>query len=164
MSSCAKKRQDSLLWEISGNGLKSSSYILGSIHSIPASRFNFSSSILEKFKECRTVMFEANLDSIHSISSEVDDEFHIQFANEYLNYDEKIKVRKYLIDSLSIKKYVVDSLLKLKLFDFERAIDEIKFGKMMSVDFYFYDKSFNKKVLFLDNIDETKYYMRIYTN
>lgn len=54
----------SLLWEISGNGLKSTSYIYGTIHIQDKRVFSFDSIVWEKFNQCDAYAMELLLDEI----------------------------------------------------------------------------------------------------
>jgi len=60
----AAQNDNSLLWQISGNGLKSNSYLFGSIHISDKRIFDFPDSVIAKLKECEVTAFELNLDSI----------------------------------------------------------------------------------------------------
>src|SRR5262245_45784864 len=57
------QQANSLLWEISGNGLQSSSYLFGSIHLTDERVFNLPDSVLPKMKQCDAVLCELDLDS-----------------------------------------------------------------------------------------------------
>jgi uncharacterized protein YbaP (TraB family) len=55
---------NSILWEISGNGLDKSSYLFGTIHITDKRVFDFPDSALAKLRECPITAFELNFDSI----------------------------------------------------------------------------------------------------
>lgn len=57
------QQENSLLWEIKGNGLQSPSYLFGSVHISDARVFNLPDSVLPKMKQCEAVYCELNLDS-----------------------------------------------------------------------------------------------------
>lgn len=59
----AQSSANSLLWEISGNGLKKPSYLYGTIHIKDQKVFNLSDSVLIKLNECPVTAFELDLDS-----------------------------------------------------------------------------------------------------
>jgi uncharacterized protein YbaP (TraB family) len=54
---------NSLLWEISGNGLASPSYLYGTDHLIGGSFLDTLPYVMEKFKQCKAVATEADLES-----------------------------------------------------------------------------------------------------
>ena len=61
---------NSILWEINGNGLKNPSYLFGSFHLTDKRVFNFPDSVIAKLKECETAAFELNLDSVSGMMLE----------------------------------------------------------------------------------------------
>lgn len=55
---------NSLLWEISGNGLKKKSYLLGTIHIIPESEYKFPKYYTKAIKKCDNMVMEIDLTDI----------------------------------------------------------------------------------------------------
>lgn len=53
--------QNSLLWQITGNDLKDTSYVFGTIHMIPANQFYFPEKFRIAFFKCKTLMMEIDL-------------------------------------------------------------------------------------------------------
>lgn len=53
--------QSSLLWQITGNNLKDTSYVFGTIHMIPANQFYFPEKFRNAFFKCNTLMMEIDL-------------------------------------------------------------------------------------------------------
>lgn len=64
VSSLFSQQNNSLLWQISGKGLKAPSYLFGSIHITDKRVFDFPDSVLAKLKECEVTAFELNFDSL----------------------------------------------------------------------------------------------------
>jgi len=62
-------QEKSLLWEISGNGLKSSSYLFGTIHLIGKEDFFFPKSLEDKIKLSERATFEIDMDDMSSMES-----------------------------------------------------------------------------------------------
>jgi uncharacterized protein YbaP (TraB family) len=56
--------QNSLLWEISGNGIAAPSYLYGTIHIQDKRVFDFNDSLMPKLFECSTFAMEINMDSV----------------------------------------------------------------------------------------------------
>lgn len=50
----------SLLWEVSGNGLEHSSYLYGTFHSMDSRVYEFGDSVMAKFDEAHTLMVEVD--------------------------------------------------------------------------------------------------------
>lgn len=65
------RTQKSLLWEISGNGLKHSSYIFGSLHFIDTTEFMLPPEIFELLGKCDKAAFEMDITD-HNIISRLD--------------------------------------------------------------------------------------------
>ncbi|GAB4127021.1 MAG: TraB/GumN family protein [Raineya sp.] len=60
--------ENSVFWEISGNGLKSPSYLFGTHHLYPASNIKKSDLIKEKINACQVVMGEIAMESMLAMS------------------------------------------------------------------------------------------------
>lgn len=61
--------ENSLLWEISGNGLTQPSYLFGTIHIIAAEDFLLTDSTLAAFNRCKEVAFEIDMDEMDNIGA-----------------------------------------------------------------------------------------------
>lgn len=62
-------QENSLLWEISGNGLKESSYLFGTIHMIGKNDFFVRDEVDSVFSKCNQVAFEIDLDDVAQLNS-----------------------------------------------------------------------------------------------
>jgi uncharacterized protein YbaP (TraB family) len=58
-----------LLWEISGNGLKSKSYLFGTIHVIPKEDFFYPKNTEEVLKQSESVFFEVDMDKMNDMTT-----------------------------------------------------------------------------------------------
>lgn len=56
----AEAQNNSLLWEISGNGLSSPSYLYGTMHVADKRAFKFSKSVMPSFESCEAYAMELN--------------------------------------------------------------------------------------------------------
>ncbi|MEZ4984944.1 MAG: TraB/GumN family protein [Saprospiraceae bacterium] len=56
--------ENSLLWQISGNGLKDTSYLFGTIHIIPEDRFVLTEATKRSFDRCSRVTFEIDTEQM----------------------------------------------------------------------------------------------------
>ncbi|HYG20465.1 MAG TPA: TraB/GumN family protein, partial [Ohtaekwangia sp.] len=63
----AKRPDYKLLWKISGKGLKTASYLFGTMHVQDNRAFDFSDSVLLKISECQAFALEVHPDSITSL-------------------------------------------------------------------------------------------------
>ena len=64
--------ENSLLWEISGNGLKTPSYLYGTIHLIPEEDFFVTEETQKALDASERVMFEINIDDMTSMGAQFD--------------------------------------------------------------------------------------------
>ena len=62
--------ENSLLWEISGNGLLESSYLFGTIHLIAKKDFIFTDTTKAVFDQCSAVAFEIKLDDVMNLGTQ----------------------------------------------------------------------------------------------
>ncbi len=60
------KAENSLLWEISGNGLESSSYLYGTIHIIGKDDFFLTDPTVTSFNKSKKVVFEINMEEMNN--------------------------------------------------------------------------------------------------
>lgn len=63
--------EDALLWEISGNGLESTSYLYGTIHLIPKEDFFWPKGTLSALENSTQAYFEVDLDDMFDISAQM---------------------------------------------------------------------------------------------
>jgi uncharacterized protein len=54
--------ENALLWQVSGKGLRSPSYVYGTIHIICKEDFQFSGTLKEKFREAKNIYLELDMD------------------------------------------------------------------------------------------------------
>lgn len=91
------QNNNSLLWEINGNGLKKPSYLFGSIHITDKKVFNFPDSVIAKLKQCETTAFELNLDSVSGMMlQDAVKKAKQRKVNEILSTNEMEKLKKAL--------------------------------------------------------------------
>lgn len=60
----------SLLWRISGNGLKQPSYLFGTIHLIPKSDLNFSPGVVNALNRSKKIVFEIDIKEMTSLRTQ----------------------------------------------------------------------------------------------
>ncbi|WP_236676015.1 TraB/GumN family protein [Chryseolinea lacunae] len=121
-----KRTNYKLLWKISGKGLKSPSYIFGTMHVQDNRAFDFSDSVLLKISECKAFSLEVHPDSIVKALLPI----MIGQARSGKNkFKELLNEKEYKeIDSLMQKRTGL-SLDKLKTPTMARMFLEKRFGK-----------------------------------
>ncbi len=99
------EKYNSLLWEISGNGLENKSYLFGTIHIIPEKDFLFTESMKEKFDSCKKLILEID------INLPIAEQFKIAMKmmyptgkslKDYMTETEHLELKNYFTDSLKI--------------------------------------------------------------
>lgn len=111
------KAYNSVSYEISGNGLENSSYLFGTIHIIPKSGFELADIVTNKFKNCRTLVLEANIDISMKEQVKLVKKMLLpdgKQLSDYMTEDQFNEFKTFLLDTLEIKKYVFNKILKIK--------------------------------------------------
>lgn len=93
----------SLLYSVSGNGLKNTVYIFGTIHAIPQADFFIDDVVLEKLAVSEKVYFEIDMDS-PTMMAEVQANMMMKgnSIDKLITEEEYINLRKLMLDSLGI--------------------------------------------------------------
>jgi len=115
----ASTLENSLLWEISGNGLSEPSYLFGTIHMIPKKDYFFSKIMQEKFNSCKTLALEIDMDIPLSKQVEIAREMILPNGVSIQNYmsDEAyFSFKHYVLDTLLIKEKKFKQVQRLKPF------------------------------------------------
>lgn len=97
------QNENSLLWKISGNGLKSPSYLFGTIHAIPKDDFFIPKNLIASFLECKSIVLETGLEltvSDSSLKKEVRMPEGYTLKDLYRRRDYKL-IQQYFSDSLN---------------------------------------------------------------
>lgn len=111
--------QNSLLWEISGNGLKKPSYLYGTMHLKDKRIFNFYDSLLVKIHNCDAFALEIHPDSLNQSllkSLKKSTNANDDMDDSGLSEEEKKELREQLEKELGVamKKFRMKDLRKLK--------------------------------------------------
>lgn len=146
------KFANSLFWEISGNGLKQSSYIFGTLHIIPNKDFFMPKVVTDKFKNCKAFALEIELDIPFSKQFEL-----AQLAilpdgtliSDYMDSTTYISFRNFYLDSTSISESEFDRLMRFKPYFSVGLFTQKMLGKTKVYDKYFYNKAKKMKLIIL---------------
>jgi hypothetical protein len=111
--------QNSLLWEISGNGLTKPSFVFGTIHALPKEKFFLSEIIKEKFKASDKIVLELKLDD-PSMVSEVYAAMSMRdtLIDNLLSKEDLKLVSQFFADSLGITLATLNKVKPLMLASF----------------------------------------------
>jgi len=138
--------EQSLFWEISGNGLSKKSYLYGTMHVQDSRVFQFQDGVLNALDNADFCLFELNLDSVNSIEV-----IASLIMINGTTLESLVKKKEYVL----IKKYFTDSLqLDISLFNriqpFYTASmigsKEFKQEEIMALDAYFFDRAKSKSI------------------
>ncbi len=135
--------ENSLLWEISGNGIEKPSYIFGTIHLIPKNDYFFTDVMKEKFNTCEKLLLETDINL--SLAEQINVAKQIMLPPgktlyDYISKKDSVKFKNYLTDTLKISKSTYNKILKVKpLFGSSLIISELV-GKTKT-----YEQELNKQ-------------------
>ena len=113
----AQNSTNSLLWEISGNGLNTPSYLFGTIHTIPKKDFFFTDKMRTNFDKCKIFVTEISLDIPLSMQLELAHRTLIadkKTLTDFITPKQNKQIYAYLSDTLKFNDSKIDRLLKLK--------------------------------------------------
>lgn len=151
----------SLLWEISGNGLKQPSYLYGTYHLLNSSFLNTVPEVMERFMESRGVVVETEVDSAKMMQLGAkmvmpDNKLSNLLSKEdYALVDEEIKTQFGFELSMADQMKPMTLLLMLSLKDYQR-MEVLKEYTGQPLDMYFasYNRRSKKKVSTLETMEQ----------
>ncbi len=135
--------ENSLLWEISGNGIEKPSYIFGTIHLIPKDDYFFTDVMKEKFNTCEKLVLEIDINL--SLTEQINAAKQMMLPAgktlyDYMSKKDSARFKNYLTDTLKISKSTYNKILKIKpLFGSSLIISELV-GKTKT-----YEQELNKQ-------------------
>lgn len=151
--------QQSVLWEISGNGLKSKSYLFGTIHLIDKDKFFFPKKLKKKMKTCDVLMLETNINP--SLKEQLDLAQKIMLPQSmslenYIAPAQFDSVRTYLLDTFGVSKMTYSSILKMKPIFGQMILLEKQIKKSISYEKQFYKQArkYNMDFYYLETLNE----------
>lgn len=130
------KAQNSILWEISGNGLKSSSYLLGTLKFIGEKEFYLPEQVTNKIKSCQVFAIEDQID--HHAQHELNKVLHFRkgqsLATQLTAADYKL-VQEFFQKEFGITKSLFESkYIKIKPLALSILMTRLSLGE--KVKFY----------------------------
>ena len=151
--------ENSLLWEISGNGLEQPSYLYGTIHIIPADDFFFYDSWKEKLLLCKYLVLETDvkpsifkqLSLLKTMKLPKD-----STLNNYMGEAEQLAFQHYMLDSLNISPSIYKVSLQYKpFFSYSLILNELIKGEKKYYEMYLTDIAKKNKIKsrYLETID-----------
>ena len=156
ISSTSLFSQNTLLWQISGNGLSAPSYLFGTIHISDERAFHFNDSVISKLNECSAFAMEINMDSVDEsgLASKMMLEDGKSLSDIYSNKDYKI-IKKAFKKSTGFDILLFNNMKPFVILTFLEASKPSK-GTGDALDIYLSKlaKSQGKKVIGIETVDE----------
>ncbi len=142
-------KDDSLFWEISGNGLKQSSYLFGTIHMIGKDDFFLPKVVEEKFESCQILALEIDLDM--TMAEKIDLALKTMLPDaktiaDYIDSSQYQELRSYMINDVGIKEKKTDKYMRLKPFFLSSVILTEQLDDIKSYEEEFMDMAKKKKM------------------
>lgn len=139
-SAKAQTTSNSVLYKISGNGLKQDSYLYGTIHVMPKKDFIIADKTKKAFNQCSILAMEINLNMDLKTKISVAQQAILpngQTLKNIMSVTEYNRLKQFVIDSLKIKKSKFNKYERLKPFFFSSAImqEQIKDTKSYEMEF-----------------------------
>lgn len=141
-----EKLEKALLWEISGNGLETSSYLYGTIHIIPAEDYFLPAGTLEAIATSESIIFEIDMKDMNNIMKQLG-MLNNAFMKDGLTLkdlytDEEYVIVKAHFDKIGMPLFFLERLKPMFLTVFASGeIDpgDLQSGKAKSYEMEFYD-------------------------
>lgn len=145
-SAIKAQTSNSLLWEISGNGLSKPSYLYGTIHLIAQDDFFVRKEIDSVFNLCEQLAFEIKLDDPAILKTYEDWSYFPQGKSlrDYCTEGEYQILEKYLMDSLQIDIKTIANQKPFVLTQLQ--ISDYISGEPASYEIYFFNKKQKKNI------------------
>lgn len=143
------QQENSLLWEVSGNGLIQKSYIFGTIHMIKKQDFFMTDAMQSKLKECRSFVTEIDMNIPIMQQLELAKKMYLpetKTLRDYVTPVEYANFSNFVVDSLGMKKSKLEKYIRLKPFYFSSIIAKHIAGKIKSYERELYKIAKNKGI------------------
>lgn len=138
-------QEKSLLWEISGNGLASPSYLYGTIHMIGKKDFFVREEVDSAFSKCGQVAFEIDLDDMKELASM---QAWINLPEDLtldaiMTADQYNRIKNYFADSLGLD--IRDFNHQKPFYLYQQFLFGLEKGEQESYEIYFLTKSMSEQ-------------------
>ncbi len=151
--------ENSLLWEISGNGLAEDSYLFGTIHIIPKEDFFFTEPMKSAFDASKKLIMEVDLDVSFSDQLSLMQKMILpegKSISSYMTKQEYSTLIAYLKDSLKLRAMSLMAIEKMKpMLSYSVILEEkIENAKVYEMHFMKLAKKRKMKVIGLETLEE----------
>ena len=172
-SSISLELENSVFWEVSGNGLKQASYLFGTHHLYPAGNIKKNDLIKEKINACQVVMGEIAMDNMLAMSMATMKAMIMKDTTlkDLLGEKDYEKVDTYMKKNVgmsiaffnNMRPMVLVQMITVTKASKDLGIEETKNSKAVgmgdlsnTLDFYFqeYGKSQKKEIMGLETVEQ----------
>ncbi len=155
--------ENSLLWEITGNGLEHPSYLFGTIHLIPKKDYFFTKTMKEKFNNCKTLALEIDIDM--PLSKKIEIAKKVIFPpgkslKDYMTDEEFNNLQSYILDTLNLKEKKFKQIQKIQPFYGVALILNELLGKTVAYETKL-NKAAKKKKMTITSLETIDYQISI---
>lgn len=148
----------SLLWEISGNGLENSSYLFGTMHLVPKEDFFLPTGTIEAFESSNTLVMEIDIDI--PLKEQISMVQRSMLPNnttlaDYMTEEDYLNTYSFLADSIGIGEKKLEKYIRFKPFMLAGILLTEAIGKVETYEKYFADAAKKQKIEFiaLESVD-----------
>lgn len=157
LSAFAQEGYQGLCWEISGNGLKKSSYLYGTMHTADNRAFQFQDGVLDAFKKTKIYAMELNMNEMNYFSL-----FNLlmmdsaKSLDDVLPADDYETVKVYFEDSLGLGSFKLLHRMQPYFLSIMIPQKVLKADREHPLDMYFNNlaKKQRKKIYGLETFEE----------
>jgi len=157
------QQENSLLWEISGNGIASKSYIFGTIHMIKKQDFFITPAMISSLDKCQYFVTEIDMNIPLAQQLELAKKMYLpetKTLRDYITPDEYTNFSNYVIDSIGIKKSKLEKYIRLKPFFMSSILAKHIAGKIKSYEQELYKLS-KKRGMISDGLESLDFQLSL---
>jgi uncharacterized protein YbaP (TraB family) len=147
----------SLLWKISGNGIKDTSYLYGTIHLIDKKNFVLTPQLKRSFKKTQALVLEVNIEMDAPTKQEMARKMmypNRQSIKNYVSPSDYNYLHSYLIDTLKISALKTTIYEMMIPFFFESIVTAEQIDNVKSYEKTLAKMAGKKEKLFVETIQE----------
>jgi uncharacterized protein YbaP (TraB family) len=147
----------SLLWKISGNGIKDTSYLYGTIHLIDKKNFVLTPQLKRSFKKTQALVLEVNIEMDAPTKQEMARKMmypNRQSIKNYVSPSDYNYLHSYLIDTLKISALKTTIYEMMTPFFFESIVTAEQIDNVKSYEKTLAKMAGKKEKLFVETIQE----------
>ncbi len=154
-----------VFWEISGENLKESSYLFGSMHIIPKADFVKYKTADKILTTCDQLVMEMNIDVSLKQKIEWSKLMMLpegQKISDYVNEEKYSSIKSYALDTLKVKEFMFNTIIKMKPFAFYSALIPYAIGKKIKGYELHFSKIAGKKDIPVYGLESFEFQMGIF--